>query len=598
VTHAVDERRTHPQGWAFLCLSILTIRCRWTWLSDSDKEIRMRLFDSRLCAALVVALALIAPAVAQQAPYVSSAGYRAQPTDLKGGALAVSPGGRLAVARDSADGGATITIFSGLDPAGRQTLQTLGAPAGDTFRFFGGLVFRDDDTLFFSENGEMDTIYAGSVGTGEVRSLAPRKSLPDVGALAVRPGDGLLFAATASGPGKGAVFTVENGTATPFAQGLGTGYLGGMTFDPVGRLFVGDTADPDFSGKPGQVLELGPRGERRRTVSLGAGGGRGIADLVCDSEGDLIATTGPTITHVRLHGGAHVTELGRFAGENAFPTGLAYRGARFEPGSGDGMLLVNGSLTGAGGIFAVGPTAEKPFLPTDFSTRVVAFDGKNGKPSFNTRPELALGPPSGASTTQVPDNTGIVSFGWGGSITLAFDRPLLNDPLHPGGYDFILYGNSFYVGGSEHVTYQGPGYVEVGLDLNDNGVPDPGEPFYLLRGRPDPGAPPRFPLPESLFGAVDHRQTPMLGYADVTPTDGRGDPLLPDDPLVDGITPGSAGGDAFDLSWAVDAQGRPVTLDHADFVRVTHALNVNHPLFGPSTTEVDAISLVRPARSP
>src|SRR5262249_25097341 len=154
-----------------------------------------------------------------------------------------------------------------------------------------------------------------------------------------------------------------------------------------------------------------------------------------------------------------------------------------------------------------------------------------------------------------------------------FDRPILNDPRHPGGYDFIVYGNSFYVGGDVHVSYQGPGYVEVGLDLNDNGVPDPGEPFYLLRGRPDPGAPPRFPLPDSLFGAVDHRQTMMLGYADVTPTDGRGDPLLPDDPLVDGITPGSAGGDAFDLSWAVDAEGRPVALDHADFIRITHALN-------------------------
>jgi hypothetical protein len=553
----------------------------------------------------LLALGLAAPAAGQQAAYVSSAGYRVQPTDLKGGGLALSPAGRLAVAHDDASGSATIMIYSSLDPAARTVLQTLRAPAGDTFRFFGGLRFRDDDTLLFAENGDMDTVYSASIGTGEVRALAPRKSLPDVGALALRPGDGRLFAETASGPGQGAVFTVENGSATPFARGLGAGYLGGLAFDPAGRLFVGDTADPDFSGKPGQVLELGPRGEVRRSVSLAAGGGHGIADLVSDSEGDLIATTGPTITQVRLHaggsgaGGARVSELGRFAGADAFPTSLVYHGTRFEPGSGDGMLLVNGTLTGVGAVFAITPTQigathASPLLPTDFATRIVAFDGKNGKPSFNTRPELALGPPSSAATPQVPDNSGIVSFGWGGSITLAFDRAILNDPLHPGGYDFIVYGNSFYVGGNEHVSYQGPGYVEVGLDLNDNGVPDPGEPFYLLRGRPDPGAPPRFPLPDSLFGAIDHRQTMMLGYADVTPTDGRGDPLLPDDPLVDGITPGSAGGDAFDLSWAVDAEGRPVALDHADFIRVTHALNVNHPLFGPSTTEIDAVSLVRP----
>jgi hypothetical protein len=544
-------------------------------------------------ACCLLTLGLAAPANGQQAAYVSSAGYRVQPTDLKGGGLALSPARRLAVAHDDASGGATITIYSSLDPA-RAVLQTLRAPTGDTFRFFGGLLFRDDDTLLFAENGDMDTVYSGSVGTGEVRALAPRKSLSDVGALALRPGDGLLFAETASGPGQGAVFTIENGAVTPFARGLGIGYLGGLAFDPAGQLYVGDTADPDFSGKPGQVLELGPRGEVLRSVSLAAGGGHGIADLVSDSEGDLIATTGPTITQLRLHGGARVSELGRFAGADAFPTSLVYHGTRFEPGSGDGMLLVNGTLTGVGAVFAVGPTSERLSLPTDFGTRIVAFDGKNGKPSFNTRPELALGPPSRAATPQVPDNAGVVSFGWGGSITLAFDRAILNDPLHPGGYDFILYGNSFYVGGDEHVSYQGPGYVEVGLDLNDNGVPDPGEPFYLLRGRPDPGAPPHFPLPESLFGAIDHRQTMMLGYADVTPTDGRGDPLLPDDPLVDGITPGSAGGDAFDLSWAVDAEGRPVALDHADFIRVTHAHNVNHPLFGPSTTEIDAVSLVRP----
>jgi hypothetical protein len=554
----------------------------------------MRLLGLRLDAAVLIVFCFVTPAAAQQAAYVASAGYRAQPTDLKGGGLAWSPGGRVAVTHDAADGGATITIYSGLDPTGRTALQTLRAPGGDTFRYFGGLVFRDDDTLLFAENGDMDTVYAGSVSTGEVRALAPRGSLPDVGALALRPGDGLLFAATESGPGKGAVFTVADGAVTPFARALGAGYLGGLAFDPAGRLFVGDTADPDFSGKPGQVLEFGRQGEVRRAISLAAGGGHGIADLVCDSEGDLIATTGPTLTQVRLHGGARVSEFGRFAGENAFPNGLAYRGTRFEPGSGEGMLLVNGSLTGVGGVFAISTTAEKPVLPTDFAMRVVAFDGKNGKPSFNVHPEAALGPPSAAATPQVPDNTGVVSFGWGGSITLAFDRPILNDPLHPGGYDFIVYGNAFYVGGNEHITYQGPGYVEVGLDLNDNGVPDPGEPFYLLRGRPDPGTPPVFPLPESFFGAIDHRRTPMLGYADVTPTDGRGDPLLPDDPLVDGITPGSAGGDAFDLSWAVDAQGRPVTLDHADFVRITHALNVNHPLFGPSTTEVDAVSLVRP----
>ena len=73
-----------------------------------------------------------------------------------------------------------------------------------------------------------------------------------------------------------------------------------------------------------------------------------------------------------------------------------------------------------------------------------------------------------------------------------------------------------------------------------------------------------------------------------------GDPLIPDDPMTAGISPGSAGGDAFDLAWAIDRDGKPVTLDHADFVRITHALNATSP-FGVSSSEIDAVSLVRPA---
>jgi hypothetical protein len=527
-------------------------------------------------------------ALAQQEAYVPASGYRVQATDLKG-SVAMSPGGRLAVAPGNPEGGATIIIYQGLED--RTLLQTLRAPEGDIFRYFGGLRFRDDDTLLFAENGDMDTIYQASVGTGEVRALAPRGSLPDAADLSIHPSDGRVFVATAGGPAQNAVFTVSEGTVTPIARGLGAGYLGGMAFDPAGRLFVADSADPDFSGKPGQILEIGPDGAVRRSVSLTEGGGRGAAGLAVDAEGDLLVSTGPTLSHVRLHGGARVTPFGRFAGDSPFPTGLAFRGRRFEPGSGDGVLLVDGGFTGVGGVFAVTTTHVVPVLPTDFAVRVVEFDGRNGVPGLNVRPEAALGPPSRAATPSAPDNAGVVSFGWGGSITLAFDRPILN---HPGGYDFSIYGNAFYVGGDVNRVFAEPGYVEVGLDLNGNGVPDPDEPFYLLRGRPDPGIPARFPLTESLFGVIDLRTTPFLGYADVTPTDGAGDPLMPNDPRSPGIAPGSAGGDAFDLSWAVDAEGRSVTLTHADFVRITHALDARHPALGASSTEIDAASLVQP----
>ena len=543
------------------------------------------------------ARALAAPPPPAAAPaFQAEAGYRAAGLDLKGSALAVSPGGRAAVAQDAADGGATIAIYDGLEPANRKLLQTIKAPAGETFKFFGGLVFKDDNTLLFSENGVANTVYSASISTGEVQALAPKGSLPSVADLAIRRSDGLLFALATPGPGMGAVYTVSGGQATPFAKGLGIGYVAGLAFSPTERLFVGDTADPTFSGKPGQILELDENGAVVQSIPLGAGGGTGLGGLAIDAEGDLFASTGATITEVRLYRGAQVSTFGKFSGMGPFPGELLFRGSRFEPRSGDGILVVDGSFTGVGGLFEVTTTAEVPFLPTDFATHVIAFNGVNGKAGFNLRPEAALGPPSAAATPTVPDNSDIVSFGWGGSITLAFDRPILRDPLHPGGDDFIIYGNSFYVGGDPHISFQGPAYIEVGVDKDGSGVPDPNG-WVLLRGRPDPPAgAPKSPLADALYGAVDHRLTPMFGYAGVTPTDGGGDPLLPNtnDPTMGGITPGSAGGDGFSLSWAVDAQGRPVKLDHADFVRITCAVNATHPVFGRSSTQVDAVSLVRP----
>ena len=398
------------------------------------------------------------------------------------------------MAHDAAGGGATIEIYDRLETADRKLLQTLKAPEGDQFKFIGGILFSDDDTVLFCESGETKTVYTATVSTGEVHALMPKGSLESLVDLAIRPADGRLFALTTPGPGKGAVYAIADGQATPFATGLGVGYVGGLVFGPTGRLFVGDTADPSFAGKPGQLLELGTGGEVVQTISLAPGGGSGLAGVAVDAEGDLFASTGATITEVRLHRGTQVREFGRFSGESPYPSGLVIRGARFEPGSGEGALVVNGGFTPVGSIFAVTPEGSSPYLPTDFATAVVAANGVNGVANYNENPERVLGPPSSKATPEVPDNDGIFSFGWGGSVTLAFDRPILNDPRHPGGLDFSVYGNALFSGGDPAVTFQEPAFVEAGVDLNGNGRPDADEPFYLLRGQPDPGSPPRFPL--------------------------------------------------------------------------------------------------------
>ena len=210
-----------------------------------------------------------------------------------------------------------------------------------------------------------------------------------------------------------------------------------------------------------------------------------------------------------------------------------------------------------------------------FAAQIISYDATGANPSF-TDPTKALGPPSTLSSPSVPDNSSIVSVGPGGYLILAFSSPLKRDSTRLSGYDFIVFGNAFYVGGNTHVRYQKPAIVEVGLDINHNGY-DASDPFYTLQDSPNPMS--GYP-----FKGIDDRQFTTWGYANVTPTDGSGDPQVPTDLFASGIAPGSAGGDAFKISWAVDAQSQPIALDHIDFIRIRTA--------GTWPCAIDAVSIV------
>jgi hypothetical protein len=231
-----------------------------------------------------------------------------------------------------------------------------------------------------------------------------------------------------------------------------------------------------------------------------------------------------------------------------------------------------------------------PFSPRDFATTVLTFDATNGAAGYDD-PARALGPPSADALPGVPDNSAVVSFGWGGVLTLGFDRPIADDARHPGGFDFIVFGNAFYIGDDASSTWHVPGYVEVGVDTT--GKHDYGDGsaviWYWLRGNPAPSSLSGYP-----FATVDFT-TNYAGYANTTPTDGAGDPLAPDDPAAPDISAGTAGGDAFDLEWAVDeTTGEPAALAYADFVRIHCAVDGTHPVVGRYHTQIDAVSLVRP----
>lgn len=241
---------------------------------------------------------------------------------------------------------------------------------------------------------------------------------------------------------------------------------------------------------------------------------------------------------------------------------------------------------------------------------------------------------------------GHVSLGaFGGYIVFRFDHPVINDPGNPFGVDFTLFGNPV-PGWSE------PGIVSVMKDKNGNGLAD--DTWYELAGSDhifsstirgyevvytnpggDEGADvpwsdnqgnegsiiansfytqPYYPMADS-FPVVDREKytlegtmirssvdtnnlvqlnsTPRsFGYAD---NRGRGsEPWnVPDNPYT--AETENSGGDAFDISWAVDDEGKYVELDRIDFIRVHTGVMEGAGLLGQLTTEITGAVDVAPA---
>jgi hypothetical protein len=212
-----------------------------------------------------------------------------------------------------------------------------------------------------------------------------------------------------------------------------------------------------------------------------------------------------------------------------------------------------------------------------FANAVISYDHGTGYAANFTNSNAALGAPaSGGSVTPYapPFSTSqIVSIGAGGSLTLQLGTPITNDPAHPFGIDFLIFGNSFFIttnGSGSSAKTSGAIFtssvstrVEVSVD-----------------------AATWFMLEPSL--------TPTVGT--LFPTDGPGNPLMAVNPALTGsdfagmnlsgirsLYNGSAGGAGFDLGWARDGNGNAVTLESVNYVRVD-------VLSG--RTQIDAISVV------
>jgi hypothetical protein len=287
---------------------------------------------------LLAAALLLPPSLhASVAGFTPAEGWSAGPLQLRGDVAAIALDGRFAVGSSSASG-AVVTIYNHSRPEGRVALGEVAAPG---LRYLGGIAF-DGNDLLISENGARDTVYRANTADGTLTALAPEGSMPNVGEVGVRPGGGIL-AVAANSPGRGRLYHVAGGAASIYADGLGTGYLGGLSFDGDAAL-VADTNDPNFTGAAGRVLRLDGAGAVAGALDLAGGGGSGVYDIAW-SGGTLFATTGTTLT--RWHAGV-ATPFGAFGGAFPFPTDILA-----DP---DGSVIVNGIYTDAGGFFRLTPT--------------------------------------------------------------------------------------------------------------------------------------------------------------------------------------------------------------------------------------------------
>jgi hypothetical protein len=175
----------------------------------------------------------------------------------------------------------------------------------------------------------------------------------------------------------------------------------------------------------------------------------------------------------------------------------------------------------------------------------------------------------------------VVSLGTNGSLTVQMSQPVANDPAHPYGLDFIVFGNAGF--NISNGDYSGGGITDGSL----YGARTGSSQVYVSADN-------------VTYYALNSALAPMVDG--LFPNDGSGDFSVPVIPALTGgdfadkgmtdirrLYRGSGGGAGFDLAWAEDAQGRPVALDNVQFIKVVSL--AGH-------LEIDGFSLVAAVPEP
>lgn len=234
---------------------------------------------------------------------------------------------------------------------------------------------------------------------------------------------------------------------------------------------------------------------------------------------------------------------------------------------------------------------------------------------------------------------------YGGYIVFGFTNPIDNHFENPYGVDFIIYGNASQ-------SHAEPGIIKVMRDVNKNGIPD--ETWYEIAGSAhntpavEKGYSVRYFNPENtsaadvqwvdnqgntgkvsknsfhlqpyyplktLFPEIDSESLSFsgsklmgnvrmqngiycsppyaFGYADNITLNSQSPSGIPDNPYTLEIIEGD-GGDAIDISWAIDDFGNYIELPEIDFVMIYTGLNESAGWLGEISTDIRGIADVQP----
>ncbi|MBS7410621.1 MAG: hypothetical protein KIG59_06650, partial [Muribaculaceae bacterium] len=130
-------------------------------------------------------------------------------------------------------------------------------------------------------------------------------------------------------------------------------------------------------------------------------------------------------------------------------------------------------------IFAAAVAALEAFAASPVHNRVIDYSPAPGQ-FVNLLPEWEEGDDAAAMAAKAlqamtVDESIISLGGWGGSVTVGFERTIVNVP---GKRDIYIEGNSFS-NGTANAGSAEPGVVWVAYDINGNGEPDDNEWFEI-----------------------------------------------------------------------------------------------------------------------